>query len=169
MENASKALLIAGAILLVIAIIAIAMGILNQGQEVTNRVSGQFDTLTIQSHNSQFTSYSQLDRLTKSQLIDLVSKVKSSNENNSKLAGTYDNEYTVQLQYGANPGTGTFTATNSDTVKAQGDTELAKESGAADVYAGCTAALADREHSFWKVDPVMSTKGIIVELHVYPK
>ncbi|MBE5821299.1 MAG: hypothetical protein E7311_01760 [Clostridiales bacterium] len=54
MENASKALLIAGAILLVIAIIAIGMTILGQGQDVVNKTGGQIGAMAINAHNSQF-------------------------------------------------------------------------------------------------------------------
>lgn len=57
MENASKALLIAGAILLVIALIAIGMMILGQGNQVVDEAAGSMDALAIQAFNSQFTAY----------------------------------------------------------------------------------------------------------------
>ena len=55
MENASKALLIAGAILLVIALIAIGMAILNTGDEVTNAATEGLNTLSVQSYNQAIT------------------------------------------------------------------------------------------------------------------
>ena len=57
MENASKALLIAGAILLVIAIIAIGMAIFGQAQNVINDTATQMDGLTVSAHNNQFEGY----------------------------------------------------------------------------------------------------------------
>lgn len=57
MENASKALLIAGAILLVIALIAIGMMILGQGQDVATNAADNMDALAVQAYNQQFTVY----------------------------------------------------------------------------------------------------------------
>lgn len=57
MENASKALLIAGAILLVIALIAIGMAILGQGENTVNNVAGEMDALEIQAQNQRVTPY----------------------------------------------------------------------------------------------------------------
>lgn len=57
MENASKALLIAGAILLVIALIAIGMAILGQGERTVNNVAGEMDALEIQAQNQRVTPY----------------------------------------------------------------------------------------------------------------
>ena len=57
MENASKALIIAGAILLSILIIGMGMFIYNQAQDQIQKSAGQMSTEEINVHNSQFTSY----------------------------------------------------------------------------------------------------------------
>ena len=57
MENASKALIIAGAILLVIAIIAIAVGIVSKTRGTMNIAENQIDTMAVQMHNKQFEHY----------------------------------------------------------------------------------------------------------------
>lgn len=55
MENASKALIIAGAILISIVLITLGVVILGQGQEVVN--SSNIDDAAIQSFNQKFTQY----------------------------------------------------------------------------------------------------------------
>ena len=55
MENASKALVIAGAILISIVLITLGVVILGQGQDVVN--SSNMDATAISSWNSQFTQY----------------------------------------------------------------------------------------------------------------
>jgi len=57
MENASKALIIAGAILLSILIIGMGMFIYNQAQDQIQKSAGQMSTEEINVHNSQFSSY----------------------------------------------------------------------------------------------------------------
>ena len=57
MENASKALIIAGAILLSILIIGMGMFIYNQAQDQIQKSAGQMSTEEINVHNAQFTSY----------------------------------------------------------------------------------------------------------------
>ena len=54
MENASKALVIAGAILLVI---AIAVGIVSKTRGTMDIAENQIDTMAIQMHNKQFEHY----------------------------------------------------------------------------------------------------------------
>ncbi|MBE5821303.1 MAG: hypothetical protein E7311_01780 [Clostridiales bacterium] len=57
MENASKALLIAGAILLVIAIIAIGVGIVSSTRGTIGVAENQISSMEIQMHNEQFKKY----------------------------------------------------------------------------------------------------------------
>lgn len=57
MENATKALLIAGVVFVVILIIAIGLTILTSTQGVTNEVDEVTKTTAISVHNSQFTDY----------------------------------------------------------------------------------------------------------------
>ena len=75
MENASKALLIAGAILLAILIISLGIGIFTQAQDVTKN-SGM-SKAEIQAFNSQFTKYEGTQK--GSNVKALISEVNASN------------------------------------------------------------------------------------------
>lgn len=57
MENASKALIIAGAILISILLISIGIMLINSGREVTETGTASMGSYKIQSFNSQFTMY----------------------------------------------------------------------------------------------------------------
>ena len=74
MENASKALIIAGAILLSILIIGMGMYIYNQAQDQIQKSAGQMSTEEINVHNSQFKSY-EGDRQSGSQVKQLLNKL----------------------------------------------------------------------------------------------
>ena len=89
MENASKALLIAGAILLVIAIIGIGMAIFGQAQNVLDDTTKQLDALAVQAHNSQFDAY--MDKIVKGRNIkELCAKIANYNQ-------TVDAEFVVTI------------------------------------------------------------------------
>lgn len=76
MENASKALIIAGAILISIVLITLGVAILGQGQDVVK--SSNMDAQAISSFNSQFTQY-EGDSVTGSRVNTLINAVISSN------------------------------------------------------------------------------------------
>lgn len=57
MENASKALLIAGAILIVIVLISVGMLIVNSTNDVTGQASATATSQAIQTFNNQFIQY----------------------------------------------------------------------------------------------------------------
>lgn len=57
MENASKALIIAGAILLSILLIAVGMFIFQQAQGQINKAGNRLDQSAIETHNKQFSQY----------------------------------------------------------------------------------------------------------------
>ena len=90
MENASKALIIAGAILLSILIIGMGMFIYNQAQDQIQKSAGQMSTEEINVHNSQFKSY-EGDRQSGSQVKQLLNKLAI---NAGKLSGE-SNGYTA--------------------------------------------------------------------------
>ncbi|MBE5822356.1 MAG: hypothetical protein E7311_07225 [Clostridiales bacterium] len=79
MENASKALLIAGAILLVIAIIAIAVGIVSSTRGTIGVAENQIDSITVQMHNKQFESYNK-KKITGADAKELVMQVLAYND-----------------------------------------------------------------------------------------
>ena len=74
MENASKALIIAGAILLSILIIGIGMFIYNQAQEQINSSAGQMSQEEVRVFNSQFKAY-EGKRISGSQVKQLLTKL----------------------------------------------------------------------------------------------
>ena len=87
MENASKALVIAGAILVSILLISIGVLIINSTNKMTDQVGGTSDTMAIQSFNAQFTAYEGTEN-TAAQIKELQSKVNASNAaNNVTTAG----------------------------------------------------------------------------------
>ena len=74
MENASKALIIAGAILLSILIIGIGMFIYNQAQDQINSSAGQMSQEEVRVFNSQFKAY-EGNRISGSQVKQLLTKL----------------------------------------------------------------------------------------------
>lgn len=57
MENASKALLIAGAVLIVIVLISVGMMIVNSSQDVTDQVGDLTTSQSVSTFNNQFNKY----------------------------------------------------------------------------------------------------------------
>ncbi len=57
MENASKALLIAGAVLIVIVLISVGMLIVSQANKITDQTEGITTSQAAQTFNNQFTNY----------------------------------------------------------------------------------------------------------------
>ncbi len=57
MDNASKALILSGAILLAIAIIGVGMAIFNQAQLIAGESTAPMDSLAVSAHNSRFRLY----------------------------------------------------------------------------------------------------------------
>ena len=82
MENASKALVIAGAILVSILLISIGVLIINSTNKMTDQVGSSSDTMAIQSFNAQFTAYEGTEN-TAAQIKELRSKVNASNAANN--------------------------------------------------------------------------------------
>ena len=114
MENASKALLIAGAILLVIAIIAIGMVILGQGQDVVDKTGGQIDAMSVNAHNSQFANIYKNAIIDGKTLKDIVVKAASNNDKSSKNKVC---NVTVTVNNKSVNGAGSVSTTGDDTKK----------------------------------------------------
>lgn len=91
MENASKALVIAGAILVAILLISIGVLIINSTGDMTDQVGSTADTMAIETFNSQFTNY-QGTAVSAAQVKSLVSKVNASNATNEATSST-DEKY----------------------------------------------------------------------------
>ena len=77
MENASKALIIAGAILISILLITIGIVLINSGRNVTTQGTAQMASQTIQAFNSKFTQYE--GTIEGSHVRDLLATARSNN------------------------------------------------------------------------------------------
>lgn len=87
MENATKALMIAGAVLVAILIISVGMMIFSQGSDVINQSSGKINQVEVQAFNNGFDSYEGKQK--GSQVKQLISSVISSN---ATYEGTQDDK-----------------------------------------------------------------------------
>lgn len=93
MENASKALLIAGAILIAILLIGIAMMVFGNINGITGIVGQQVGTMEIQAFNKQFEQYAG-ENVSGSNVKTLVSNINASN-------ATYADDASKQIGAGA--------------------------------------------------------------------
>lgn len=79
MENASKAILIAGTILLVLAIIGIGMAIYSTANRTVENMGSEIDSFAIAAHNNKFNVY--IGEVTGTQVLDCIQKVMATNKN----------------------------------------------------------------------------------------
>lgn len=98
MENASKALIIAGAILLSILIISLGLMIFNQAKEVVSGSSGSMTEVETSTFNSKFEAYAG-DKISGSNVNALLNAVISSNVANA-AAGESEKLITVDATAG---------------------------------------------------------------------
>ena len=96
MENASKALIIAGAILVSILLISVGVIIINSTGKMTDQVGTSTDKMAIDTFNAQFTSY-EGNAVSSSQIKALVSGINSSNGSNEATSSA-DEKY-VELAW----------------------------------------------------------------------
>ena len=131
MENASKALLIAGAILIVIVLIGIGVLIVNSTSGIQDQATSSADSMARQTFNSQFTAYEGQDN-SAAQIRSLISTINASNGANAKqvnytIKDATDHEttvkngklYTVELKYTDNNTTTTDGYVKSIAIKEQ--------------------------------------------------
>lgn len=97
MENATKALLIAGSVLVVIVLIAIGIKILGSTTGVTDEVDRTSEAMGVSIFNSNFTKYAGTQSA--SEVKDLISQVAATHRTGSdhkiNLVGTDGNTYTT--------------------------------------------------------------------------
>lgn len=91
MENASKALLIAGAILLCILIIAIGMFIFNASQSTIVNSLSSLSTQEVEMFNNQFTVYTGIQNGTKIKALmgTLIANANTNKDEPSKIPGVF--------------------------------------------------------------------------------
>lgn len=99
MENASKALIIAGAILLSILIIAIGMYVYNSSTSSIDTAVGQMNSNEIQSFNRQFTQYS--GKQSGANVIALLSTVASNAATNAGADEKLPDVYSIGITAGS--------------------------------------------------------------------
>lgn len=87
MENATKALMIAGAVLIAIMIIGVGIMIFQSGQETVNSSIGKMDQIEIDTFNSELLAYEGTQK--GSNVKQLITKVITLNATNT---GTYDDK-----------------------------------------------------------------------------
>ncbi len=87
MENASKALIIAGAILISILLISIGIILINSGRDITSTGTSGIQSQKIQAFNSKFTAYEGTKK--GSEIRGLIGEVNASN--------AVDDEHQVQV------------------------------------------------------------------------
>lgn len=85
MENASKALLIAGAILIVILLIAVGMMVYQGAQGSINKAIGSMSSTEKDIHNKQFESYMG-QKVSGSNVKSLLSKIITNNADDNNVA-----------------------------------------------------------------------------------
>ena len=95
MENVSKALLIAGSLLIVILLIAMGVKIFNSTQGTTESVETTMNTTEIAIFNSKFTSYLGNNK-SKNDVISLVNQIIASNSNTN----TNNREVIISINIG---------------------------------------------------------------------
>lgn len=98
MENATKALMIAGAVLIAILIISVAMMIFGQGNDIINQSSGKINQVEQKSFNTEFEAYA--DEQKGSTLKQLISTVITSNN----TYGESQPEKKITMTYGSTTG-----------------------------------------------------------------
>ena len=89
MENASKALLIAASVLIVILLIGVGMVIFNSIGSTTDQVGSQAESMAIQTFNAQFTQYegNSVSASTVKQLINKINTSNTTSSNQIKIRG----------------------------------------------------------------------------------
>lgn len=88
MENATKALLIAASILIVIVLIALGVRVLNSGTGTVQSGQRTMDSASIAQYNSQFGIYNVGDTISKSKMNNLIQKVIAANAANAGTGRT---------------------------------------------------------------------------------
>lgn len=183
MENASKALLIAGAILLAILIIAIGMYIYNSAQSTVNNSMTSMTTQELEAFNSNFTSYegSQSGSNVKALIGRLIANANTYTDESAKVPG---------VLYWMSNGTEGEDAWNGSTDSKLGDSDstwlvkadtkanrakadkigssLRTKDGSIDEYVNGLSQLRNNitnKHEYW-IDFVFNNSGMITLVNI---
>lgn len=104
MDNASKALIMAGAILIAVAIVGIGIYIFSASNSLTNDAVDQIDTIAVQMFNNNFQQYAEqgevINGTRASQLYDAINANKQVKYNGPKKEDiTATKSYKVEYKY----------------------------------------------------------------------
>lgn len=110
MENASKALIIAGAILISILLITVGIMVISSTDGITDEMGSSMSEMEIQSFNSKFTGY-EADKQKASQVKALLDKVSATNTSNEATSSSDAKFVGISFK------TGTSTITDVDTAR----------------------------------------------------
>lgn len=156
MENASKALLIAGAILLAILIIAIGMFIYNSAQATVNDSLTSMSTQEVEAFNNQFNSYEQ--EQTGSNVKALIGRLIAN-------ANTYEEESAKVPKIIYLPGTSANYTDNSHGTKA--NAYATTDSKTEDYIKGLSTLRnnIENKHKYW-VTMEAGTSGVITYIQI---
>lgn len=80
MENASKAIIIAGSVIILLLVVALGMFVYNKAKGSVGVVETQLDTMIVQEYNSQYTKYEK-DTVTGIEVKECILEVLHSNAN----------------------------------------------------------------------------------------
>lgn len=111
MENASKAVLIAGAILLVLAVIGIGMAVFSTANRTIDNMDNSIDGLAVTAHNGQFNNYVG-EKIAGTQVLECIQKALSI-RNNAELETKFK-DITVTVKYKTSTGTETETVVGTN-------------------------------------------------------
>ena len=108
MENASKALIIAGAILISILLISVGIIVMNSINKPVDQAAGTADSQAIEMFNSKFSGYVGSGQSAQA-MKSLINAAKSTTDREVKILGTYDSvsKLDSSLKYTATPSYGT--------------------------------------------------------------
>ena len=88
MENATKALLIAASVLIVIVLVALGVALLNSSPDVTGQAKSVGESTAIQAFNGQFTSYLG-DNQSAAMVRTVMTVARTSNKNSAENVAVY--------------------------------------------------------------------------------
>ena len=112
MENATKGLMIAGAILIAIVLIGIGVFLVGQAQGWIGKAQGNFDEMAASSFNSKFEAYRGSKK--GAEIMNLLSQIRTNNLRAERDSVTDDESITVKFD----DGTGNKDASSSSEVNA---------------------------------------------------
>lgn len=101
MENASKALIIAGAILISILLITVGIMVISSTDGITDEMGSSMSEMEIQSFNSKFTGY-EADKQKASQVKALLDKVSATNTSNEATSSSDAKFVSISFKVGNN-------------------------------------------------------------------